>query len=161
VIQAETVGAVAREQRPPDFIAAMRDQTIRPAGRYLISQDRGFLDRRKGRGRNSDSCTEGSRGLTSPAEGGNSFISSTGLPQALSRACTHKSRLFGNRWPPQTNVCGLAAESQSIFCRRRHQTSKPPPAKVRPGRPEPMMGPGTGVSAPDVAKKEKSLFPPL
>src|SRR6266403_2377460 len=33
---------------------------------------------------------------------------------------------------------------QAIFCRRRHQPRRPPPAKIRPGRPAPTMGPGTG-----------------
>jgi hypothetical protein len=28
-------------------------------------------------------------------------------------------------------------------CRRRHQPSRPPPAKIRPGSPAPAMGPGT------------------
>jgi hypothetical protein len=27
--------------------------------------------------------------------------------EAETRACTHKSRLFGNRWLPQNDVCGL------------------------------------------------------
>ena len=35
---------------------------------------------------------------------------------------------------------------QAIFCRRRHQPSRPPPAKIRPGRPAPTMGPGTPTS---------------
>ena len=34
-------------------------------------------------------------------------------------------------------------EVQAIFCRRRHQLSRPPPAKIRPGSPAPTMGPGT------------------
>jgi hypothetical protein len=29
--------------------------------------------------------------------------------------------------------------------RRRHQPSRPPPAKIRPGSPAPMMGPGTAA----------------
>src|SRR5262249_45411690 len=29
--------------------------------------------------------------------------------------------------------------------RRRHQPRRPPPAKIRPGRPAPAMGPGTGA----------------
>src|SRR5262245_20846191 len=37
-----------------------------------------------------------------------------------------------------------AAATQAIFCRRRHQPSRPPPARIRPGRPAPAMGPGTG-----------------
>ena len=37
----------------------------------------------------------------------------------------------------------IAPETQAIFCRRRHQPRRPPPAKIRPGRPAPAMGPGT------------------
>src|SRR6516162_1069880 len=33
--------------------------------------------------------------------------------------------------------------SQAIFFRRRHQPRRPPPAKIRPGRPAPAIGPGT------------------
>src|SRR6516165_2263925 len=33
-----------------------------------------------------------------------------------------------------------------IFCRRRHQPSRPPPAKIRPGRPAPAIGPGTAAN---------------
>ena len=32
---------------------------------------------------------------------------------------------------------------QALFCRRRHQPRRPPPANSRPGRPAPAMGPGT------------------
>src|ERR1700730_9411845 len=31
-----------------------------------------------------------------------------------------------------------------MFCRRRHQPRRPPPAKTRPGNPAPTTGPGTG-----------------
>jgi len=34
---------------------------------------------------------------------------------------------------------------QAIFRRRRHQPRRPPPAKIRPGRPAPAMGPGTAA----------------
>src|SRR5262249_1543697 len=37
-----------------------------------------------------------------------------------------------------------ATRRQAIFCRRRHQARRPPPAKIRPGNPAPTMGPGTG-----------------
>jgi hypothetical protein len=37
----------------------------------------------------------------------------------------------------------IAPERQAIFFRRRHQPSRPPLAKIRPGRPAPAMGPGT------------------
>src|SRR5262249_11973213 len=33
--------------------------------------------------------------------------------------------------------------AQAAFCRLRHQPSRPPPAKTRPGRPAPAIGPGT------------------
>src|SRR5262245_65892607 len=46
------------------------------------------------------------------------------------------------------DMCGLCLpEAQSIACRRRHQPRRPPPAKMRPGRPAPAMGPGTGTGA--------------
>ena len=32
---------------------------------------------------------------------------------------------------------------QALFRRRRHQPRRPPPAKIRPGRPAPATGPGT------------------
>ena len=32
---------------------------------------------------------------------------------------------------------------QAVFCRRRHQPRRPPPAKIRPGRPAPAIGAGT------------------
>jgi len=40
-----------------------------------------------------------------------------------------------------------------VFFRRRHQPRRPPPAKIRPGRPAPAMGPGTaaGVAIPKTA----------
>jgi hypothetical protein len=37
--------------------------------------------------------------------------------------------------------------SQTIFFRRRHQPSRPPLAKIRPGSPAPAMGPGTADTA--------------
>jgi len=40
---------------------------------------------------------------------------------------------------------------QAIFCRRRHQPRRPPPAKIRPGKPTPTMGPqvaGSGSGPP-------------
>jgi len=38
-------------------------------------------------------------------------------------------------------------DAQALFCRRRHQPRRPPTAKIRPGRPAPAMGPGTGTPA--------------
>src|SRR6478736_5002 len=35
----------------------------------------------------------------------------------------------------------------SAFRRRRHQPRRPPPAKIRPGRPAPATGPGTAAAA--------------
>src|SRR5262249_40316934 len=50
-------------------------------------------------------------------------------------------------WPPQTTCADRAPpEAQAIFCRRRHQPRRPPPAKIRPGSPAPTMGPGTAVN---------------
>jgi hypothetical protein len=37
----------------------------------------------------------------------------------------------------------VAPEGQALFCRRRHQPSRPPPAKIKPGSPAPAMRPGT------------------
>src|SRR6516225_3775707 len=37
-----------------------------------------------------------------------------------------------------------------IFCRRRHQPSRPPPAKIRPGRPAPTLGMGTATRPPGI-----------
>src|SRR5262249_53523705 len=40
-------------------------------------------------------------------------------------------------------VLGALHKAQAIFCRRRHQPRRPPPAKIRPGSPAPATGPGT------------------
>jgi len=45
------------------------------------------------------------------------------------------------------DVCRLRV--QATFCRRRHQPSKQPLAKIRPGSPAPRMGPGTGANNAD------------
>jgi hypothetical protein len=37
----------------------------------------------------------------------------------------------------------IALDAQAVFCRRRHQPRRPPPANIRPGSPAPVMGPGT------------------
>jgi hypothetical protein len=34
----------------------------------------------------------------------------------------------------------VAPEAQALFCRRRHQPSRPPPAKIKPGSPATAMG---------------------
>src|SRR5262249_1053750 len=49
------------------------------------------------------------------------------------------------------------SEAQAIFFRRRHQARRPPVAKIRPGRPAPAMGPGTGALSP--VTKPKLLVP--
>src|SRR2546430_1503157 len=39
-----------------------------------------------------------------------------------------------------------APDVQAAFCRRRHQPSRPPLARIRPGSPAPAIGPGTVTS---------------
>ena len=60
-----------------------------------------------------------------------------------SGACTHKiaicSGIAGRK------LCAVPPDVQAIFWRRRHQPSKPPLAKVKPGSPAPAMGPGTAA----------------
>jgi hypothetical protein len=52
-----------------------------------------------------------------------------------------------------------ASDAQATFFRRRHQPSTPPLAKIRPGSPEPAMGPGTaeGESVPNAYSNWKPL----
>src|SRR5262249_44338289 len=61
---------------------------------------------------------------------------------------------------PQINAFGrgcrkrrvqITLDSQANFCRRRHQPRRPPPAKMRPGRPAPAMGPGTTAKNPRIS----------
>src|SRR5437660_9319608 len=40
-----------------------------------------------------------------------------------------------------------ACKPQAVFFRRRHQLSRPPLAKIRPGRPAPVMGPGVSATS--------------
>src|SRR5262245_57598004 len=40
-------------------------------------------------------------------------------------------------------MASVVSEAQAVFRRRRHQPRRPPPAKIRPGRPAPTIGPGT------------------
>ena len=42
------------------------------------------------------------------------------------------------------DVC-VVSDAQAIFFRRRHQPRRPPATAMRPGRPAPTIGPGTGV----------------
>jgi hypothetical protein len=44
-------------------------------------------------------------------------------------------------------VRGTPPDVQAICRRHRHQPSRPPPAKIRPGSPAPAIGPGTGSDA--------------
>ena len=43
----------------------------------------------------------------------------------------------------EKTTCTACFDAQAVFCRRRNQTSRPPLAKIRPGRPAPTMGAGT------------------
>src|ERR1700726_749439 len=51
-------------------------------------------------------------------------------PDAIARACTQN-------WDVAPDM------AQAVLCRRRHQPRRPAPAKIRPGKPAPAMGPGT------------------
>ena len=52
-----------------------------------------------------------------------------------------------------TSISGR--DAQAVFRRRRHQPRRPPLAKIRPGRPAPAMGPGTGdATRPEVLKAQ-------
>jgi hypothetical protein len=42
---------------------------------------------------------------------------------------------------------GYVWEGQAIFCRRLANIRRTPPARIRPGRPAPTMGPGTPTGA--------------
>src|SRR5262249_39938879 len=51
--------------------------------------------------------------------------------------------------------------AQMLFRRRRHQPSRPPPAKIKPGRPAPAMGTGTAAGlmvrlTPDIDEGRKT-----
>jgi hypothetical protein len=60
-----------------------------------------------------------------------------------------------------TTLTELWSNVQAIRCRRRHQPSRPPLAKIRPGRPDPMIGPGTGVVVvTDQVPGEREFCPP-
>ena len=54
---------------------------------------------------------------------------------------------FGVAEVAAKEVYGLRANVQAIFFRRLHQPSRPPLAKISPGRPAPAMGPGTPNTA--------------
>ena len=55
----------------------------------------------------------------------------------------------------------IGRDAQAIFRRRRHQPSRPPPAKIRPGKPAPATGPGTGTGVPPVANVKVPIKPIL
>src|SRR5262249_6493797 len=60
---------------------------------------------------------------------------------------------FGNRWLPQTTRADCVPDVQATtFRRRRHQPRRPPLAKIRPGRPAPAIGPGTGAAGVDTSR---------
>jgi hypothetical protein len=44
-------------------------------------------------------------------------------------------------------VTSASCFPQAVRCRRRHQPRRPPLAKIRPGRPAPARGAGTGVGS--------------
>ena len=76
------------------------------------------------------------------------FYSLSERPVMVRRACgSARSALpvIGtvSRKCTATTVC-VVPEAQPIFCRRRHQARRPPLAKIRPGRPAPTTGAGTG-----------------
>jgi hypothetical protein len=43
-----------------------------------------------------------------------------GKAHTAAKACTHKSRLFGNRWPRKRRV-RVVRNVEAVFCRRRHR----------------------------------------
>jgi hypothetical protein len=46
----------------------------------------------------------------------------------------------GAKVEPSRRTTTPDRRAQAVFCRRRHQPRRPPPAKIRPGRPAPTMG---------------------
>src|SRR5262245_42374081 len=46
----------------------------------------------------------------------------------------------------------LTTDIQAIFCRRRHQPRRPPPAKIRPGSPAPATGRQKRLKRPQMIK---------
>src|SRR5215510_9295445 len=46
---------------------------------------------------------------------------------------------------PARRTTAPDSRAHAVFFRRRHQPRRPPPAKRRPGRPAPAIGPGTGT----------------
>ena len=45
------------------------------------------------------------------------------------------------QWIERAPICNVP-DAQALFCRRRHQPSRPPVAKIRPGRPAPLKQSG-------------------
>jgi hypothetical protein len=76
-------------------------------------------------------------------ESRSTFYSAMKLKSEAARASVRN----GGPPPPSPALATLrvAPDVQAIFFRRRHQPRSPPLAKIRPGRPAPAMGAGTGV----------------
>jgi len=79
------------------------------------------------------------------------FLDAPILFQSMRRAIIRKretrNTVNEGLWLPQTTYADCAVRSSGDFsCRRRHQPRRPPLAKIRPGRPAPAMGPGTGAA---------------
>jgi hypothetical protein len=59
----------------------------------------------------------------------------------------------------QQTTCTDCFDAQAIFCRRRHQARRPPPARIRPGSPAPAIGPGTLLGATWISPNKPSNSP--
>jgi hypothetical protein len=53
----------------------------------------------------------------------------------------------GAKVKPGRRTTAPDRRAQAVRCRRRHQPSRPPLDRSRPGRPAPTMGPGTGAGS--------------
>jgi hypothetical protein len=54
---------------------------------------------------------------------------------------------LGSGGSGRSGRASVVPEAQAVFSRRRHQPSRPPLAKIRPGSPAPAMGLGTGAGS--------------
>jgi len=70
-------------------------------------------------------------------------------PERTGIVCVHQKsqRQAGAKVEPDRRTAAPDSRAHAVFCRRRHQRRRPPLAKIRPGRPVPAMGSGTGVIA--------------
>ena len=59
--------------------------------------------------------------------------------EVVLRSALMSTHTLGTPRTPAKEVYGLRANVQAIFFRRRHQPSRPPLAKIRPGTPAPAM----------------------